>query len=235
MPSATLARIRNPQVMIGLFLAALLLFAVVGVVRELTTMPTTALPLQNSALGGVQAVQGSSEPLPAFSLSQSQQPAPLPVYSVTANEPKPLTVAMPEWLAVKRGDQVGDRKVFAGWWFLCSEITMDGRWLGQGAGTHDWSLLTIDQRMAVVQRCMQADINQPLPVLPTATLVVHQWLDTITDSTGERWVWIGEWFVACDHITPDYIYHNDRDLEAVAVWNRLPFDDQTEVRSKCRE
>lgn len=236
MQSATLSRIKTPPMMIGLFLAGLLLFAVVGVVRNVTSM-TTAATLQSSVAAGLQSVQAQPtaiQPLPAFSLSQSQ-PA---VYSVTANEAGPLTVDTPEWLAVKRGDQIGERKVFAGWWVVCADITTDGRWVGVNGGGVSWAMLTPEQRTAVVQRCMQEDVSLPLPnpvALPTATPMRPQWLDVTTDSSGGRWVWIGEFYVSCGHITPDYVYHNDRDVEAVAAWNRLPFDNQDQVRSKCHE
>ncbi len=246
MQDTTLSRIKTPPMMIGLFLAGLLLFAVVGVVRNVTSM-TTAIPVQNNALSAVQAavqqpMQSAGQPLPAFVLVQSQpqgQPQVQPaVYSVSVNQPQPLTVDTPEWLAIRSGPAMGDRQVFAGLWLPCNAITVDGRFVGQGPTATQWEMIGPESRQAVLGRCMGADVSTmaQLPAaLATATPVRPQWLDMTTDSAGERWVWIGEWFVACNHIDMNYAYHNDRDLEAVAAWNRLPFDDQTEVRSKCRE
>lgn len=168
-----------------------------------------------------------SSSLPAFTLSSQ------PAGQIDPAAPAG-TVTTPDWLAVKRGDQLGEYKVFAGWWYNCHDITVGGVWVGPetGEGIWGWNQLNDEQRQAVANRCMQ---DNPLQPAPTAPPLRYQWLDRITDQTGGRWVWIGEWFVSCGHIMPDYTYQNERDAEAVAAWNRLPFDDQDLVKGKCRE
>lgn len=238
----------KPSTLIGLFLLCLGVFAIVGIVRNVAGM-NPAGAIQNSVGVGLRSIPADQQSvqagaLPVFALVQSQQPQgqpqaqPIPVYSVSANVPRPLTVDTPEWLAMRAGPDLGDRQVFAGLWLPCNAITVDGRFVGIGPTATQWEMIGSEGRQAVLGRCMGADVASmaQLPqTLATATPVRPQWLDTTYDSTGERWVWIGEWFVACNHIDMNYVYHNDRDLEAVAAWNRLPFDDQTEVRSKCRE
>lgn len=230
MQEITLSRIKQPPMMIGLFLAGLLLFAVVGVVRNVTNL-NTATPIQNNVAAGLQAVQPAQQATQALQRAREQLPAFALASNPTASV-QPTTANTPDWLAVAPGDDLGERMVWAGFWFSCMDITTSGEFVGLAIApaAEMWRQLPAEQRLAVVQTCMTV---QPEDVHPTPT--PPAWLAVAYDGQGGRWVWIGDYFVSCPHIGDDFAYNTIPTDPALNSWNRLAFGEQEQVRSKCHE
>lgn len=59
-----------------------------------------------------------------------------------------------------------------------------------------------------------------------------EWMNTIRDVDGKKWVWAGAWF-GCMYINDDYIYEPDGTGDAPVAWDALVFRDQQTVKKEC--
>ena len=127
MQSTARANALSP-IALGVVLAGLLMFAVVGVVRNVTTQETDT-KIQTAVGAGISAVQTAplqsnvESALPIFTLTQQPAAQPLPTLApVIFQSPEQLaTFNNPGWLSVAYGP-AGEKVVWAGAWFSCRHI-----------------------------------------------------------------------------------------------------------------
>lgn len=127
MPSTAKGNALSP-ITIGVMLAGLLMFVVVGVVRNVTTK-VTDIKIQTAVGAGITAVQAAplqsnvGNALPIFTLTQQPVAQPLPTLApVIFQSPEQLAAFNnPDWLSVAYGS-AGEKVVWAGAWFSCRHI-----------------------------------------------------------------------------------------------------------------
>ena len=115
---------------VGIVVGGLLLFAVVGIVRNVTAAEPGA-NIQTAVAAGVASVQQApmqsnvSNALPAFSLQPETQPVPQPLPTlppVVFQSPEQIAAFdNPSWLSVAYGPN-GEKVVWGGAWFSCQHI-----------------------------------------------------------------------------------------------------------------
>jgi hypothetical protein len=139
-------RLKTPPMVIGLFLAGLLLFAVVGIARK-ATVATVADAMQNNISGAVgRPVMPQAQPVAV----PAQQ---VVVIVVTATPTRPPYY----WLDVAV-DVTGAWWVWAdSAWVACSRITADLTYsIDQSEPSYaTWYWLHANQRQAVYNRCQE--------------------------------------------------------------------------------
>lgn len=213
---------------IGFIVAGLLMFAVIGVVRQATT--DTSSERIGTAVGrGISAVRApantptSDSELPAFSAQ--------PAMTFAAQSDSP-----PEWLSYKHGPSKGERMVWAGAWFSCFDLTVAGDYVGANPDAPIlWGQLAEAERSDVVATCM-LESTADIPALPTATPVA--WLGSVvfgeenikavSDGNGHLFT--------CRHIDPEAMsYASVKTDPALAAWAELAPMRQLDIIKECQK
>lgn len=160
---------------IGVFVAGMLMFVVIAIVRSVTNQPSDIGTTTAAGLISIKApvANNVSDSLPAFSI---QKPPDATVVSVFDNQPQGVTLIEPvqesssvvfqtdlsawestDWLAVALGP-VGDKWVYGGAWFDCASI--DGEALSYATLRTDealaiWVGLSTRKQSDVAKVCTQ--------------------------------------------------------------------------------
>lgn len=191
---------------ISFLLAGLLMFAVIGIVRSVTT------PSQVGAMTeqGYQRINvanniGAAVELPSYPARAELQPTNADqrpaIYSVSQNQPETLynVTVIKEW-----------------------DPATDGRrsYIEGGATFDNPGNSQVGQDNPVLWQ-------DAMPSNPT-------WLTTVRDPNGWFWVWADAWF-SCQHVdAANLTYASIRTDPALAAWGQLSMRKQSEVAAICK-
>jgi hypothetical protein len=224
---------------IGIFVAGMLMFVVIAIVRSVTSQGSDIDTTTAAGLSSIQAPSVSNNvagSLPSF------QPAPvaiatgLPDFYPTAvpvkrqysgqmtQEEWVAALGVPEFKVIDGQNWVGiapDTNLAASGWWPCNRVQE----LGVGGG------LPALFKEQIYNGC-------GLPYVPTNP---HGWWDNHTwgavgyqGTNNDKWIWGGAWF-DCQHIDPDaltYVGMGGGD-PVLAVWGKLAPRRQSELAKEC--